>query len=327
MSRQSTSIGRPPPYDPELAEVLGPIIEMIPNVETYEEIVASRTASAAIMGGLDLTLGGAFTRSDAVVPADEYRPDIPLLVLRPKDAVGTTPCILFIHGGAMISGDRTSMGPELLEWAQALGCTIVSVEYRLAPETPHPGPVDDCFAALAWVNSNAHELGIDPHRLVLAGVSAGGGLAAGVALMVRHQGVSALRGLMLLAPMLDDRADTPSWRTFSEHAAWESTPIRTGWNALLGGSRGETEVSEYAAPGRALDLRGLAPTYLDVGSAETFRDEVVAFARRIWRAGGNADLHVFEGGFHGYFGMAPQARVSKNTQAVRLNWLERILNS
>ena len=227
----------------------------------------------------------------------------------------------------MIMGDNRTAMPRMLDWAEELQLTVVSVEYRLAPETQHPGPVEDCYAGLSWTAEHAGELGIDPSRIVIAGGSAGGGLAAAVTLMARDRGGPALAGQMLMCPMLDDRNDTPSARQMAGQGVWDHTSNHTGWTALLGAACGGPDVSPYAAPARAGDLSGLPPTFIDVGSAETFRDEDVTYASRIWQAGGVAELHVWPGGFHGFATMAPQAALSQEAVAAQLRWLRRLLAS
>jgi acetyl esterase/lipase len=212
----------------------------------------------------------------------------------------------------------------MLDWASEFGLVVVSVEYRLAPETPHPGPVEDCYAGLAWTARHADELGIDPERIIVAGASAGGGLAAALALLARDRGGPELAGQMLIYPMLDDRNDSPSAVQMAGLGVWDRTANDTGWGALLGAAKGGPEVSPYAAPARATDLSGLPPAFIDVGSAETFRDEDVAYAARIWQAGGRAELHVWPGAFHGFDGFAPQAAVSQDALAARVRWLRRL---
>jgi acetyl esterase/lipase len=169
--------------------------------------------------------------------------------------------------------------------------------------------------------------GFDPARIIVAGGSAGGGLAAALALMVRDQGGPALLGQMLIYPMLDDRNDTPSSLQMAGLGVWDHQANQTGWAALLGEAVGGPDVSPYAAPARAEDLSGLPPAYIDVGTAETFRDEDVAYASRMWQAGGVAELHVWPGGFHGFDMMVPTAAVSQDARAARLRWLHRILDA
>lgn len=186
-------------------------------------------------------------------------------------------------------------------------------------------PAEDCYTGLEWTAKNAAELGIDAGRIIVGGVSAGGGLAAAVTLMARDRGGPALHGQLLICPMLDDRNDTPSAIQMAGLGVWDHTANNTGWTALLGEARGGPDVSPYASPARETDLSGLPPTFIDCGSAETFRDEDVDYAVRIWRAGGTAELHVWPGGFHGFDSFAPQAAVSQDAKAARVKWLRRLL--
>jgi acetyl esterase/lipase len=253
---------------------------------------------------------------------------ISLLVCRPARRDTAVPVVYSIHGGGMIMGNNRSQGAvDVLEAAAELGFAVVSVEYRLAPEHPHPIPVEDCYAGLKWTVDNADELGIDPSRVVVAGASAGGGLAAATALLARDRGGPALIGQLLLCPMLDDRSTSCSARQMAGLGIWDISYNRVGWAALLGAAAGGPDVSPYAAPARATDLSNLPPAFIDVGSAETFRDEAVEYASRIWRAGGSAELHVWPGGFHGFAGLAPQAAVSQAAKAAVLPWLRRIIGA
>jgi acetyl esterase/lipase len=226
----------------------------------------------------------------------------------------------------MVLGDRRIGVVEMLDWAEQFNLVVVSVEYRLAPETPHPGPIDDCYAGLLWTAEHADELGFDRSRLIVAGGSAGGGLAAALALRARDQNGPELLGQMLIYPMLDDRNDTPSAHQMAGLGIWDRGANEFGWTALLGDARGGPDVSPYAAPARAADLAGLPPAFIDVGSAETFRDEDVAYASRIWQAGGRAELHVWPGGFHGFDGLAPTAQLSQDAREARVRWLNRLFN-
>ena len=247
-----------------------------------------------------------------------------MAIFRPQQRPAElAPCIYFIHGGGMVLGDR--FGGPPVDLVAGFGVTVVSVEYRLAPEHPDPAPVEDCYAGLVWVAQNAADLGIDPNRIVVSGQSAGGGLAAGVTLLARDRGGPPLAGSALVCPMLDDRDRTVSTRQHEKAVVWDRQSNRTGWAALLGDRVGGPDVSPYAAPARATDLSGLPPTFLDVGSAEVFRDEIVDYASRIWAAGGSAELHVWAGAFHGSDGMLPTAAVSVAAQQARAAWIARTL--
>ncbi|MFF4695440.1 alpha/beta hydrolase [Streptomyces chattanoogensis] len=323
---QSVSVGPPPPFDPELMPFLEAIGKDLPPTLLPDMIPALRNSPMLKLPSDEvLSLDGAFEIEDRTVPGPQGAPDISLLILRPKEKAEPLPALYVMHGGGMIVGERRSGAMGFLETARQLGAAVVSVEYRLAPEHPHPAPVEDCYAGLLWTAAHAADIGVDPGRIVLAGVSAGGGLAAAVALMARDRGGPGLAGQLLLCPMLDDRNDTPSSHQMAGTGVWDRTANDTGWTALLGEARGGPDVSPYAAPARAEDLSGLPPAFIDVGSAETFRDEDVAYASRLWQAGGSAELHVWPGGFHGFSGMAPQAALSREAEAARLRWLRRLL--
>jgi acetyl esterase/lipase len=322
-------VGPPPPFDPELVAVLAVINEHLPSSVTPDLIPGMRQPDPALPPPTDeeLRRGGAFEVTERLVPGPAGAPEVSLLICRPAGAAMPTAAMYYIHGGGMIVGDNRFGVPVMMDWAEELHLAVVSVEYRLAPETPHPGPVEDCYAGLSWMAEHAGELGIDLDRIVIVGASAGGGLAAAVALMARDRGGPALAGQMLMCPMLDDRNDTPSARQMAGLGIWDHKSNQTGWTALLGAAAGGTDVSPYAAPARAGDVSGLPPAFIDVGSAETFRDEDVAYASRIWQAGGVAELHVWPGGFHGFAYFAPQAAVSQAATAAQLNWLRRLLSS
>lgn len=318
----------PPPFDPELAAALELIKDMISPGLTLDEIVEVRQGPGIqLLAELDLTMSGTFEVEDRRVPGPEGEPDISLLICRPAapETAGPRPVIYHVHGGGMVIGNNRVGVDVPLAWTQALDAIVVSVEYRLAPEHPHPAPVEDVYAGLLWTADHAAELGADPERIVIAGASAGGGLCAALALLTRDRKGPQPIGQMLMCPMLDDRNDSPSTYQMAGLGVWDRTANETGWTALLGSRRGGPDVPAYAAPARAEDLAGLPPAFLDVGSAETFRDEVVAYASRIWQAGGVAELHVWPGGFHGFDGFAPQAAVSQAARAAHLTWLRRLL--
>ncbi|MFF4585129.1 alpha/beta hydrolase [Streptomyces sp. NPDC001388] len=318
----------PPPFDPELAAALELIKDVVQPGMAPEDIEAVRQGPGlALLTDLDLTAGGAFEAEDRAVPGPQGAPDISLLICRPASPASDRPrpVVYHVHGGGMVIGNNRVGVDVALDWARELDMVVVSVEYRLAPEHPHPAPVEDVYAGLLWTAEHAKELGGDPERIVIAGASAGGGLTAALALLLRDRGGPRPIGQLLMCPMLDDRNDTVSAHQMAGLGVWDRTANETGWGALLGEQRGGPDVSPYAAPARAEDLSGLPPAFLDVGSAETFRDEAVAYASRIWQAGGIAELHVWPGGFHGFDGFAPQAALSRSARAAHMDWLRRLL--
>jgi len=232
--------------------------------------------------------------------------------------------VYYTHGGGMFMGNRFFAADQLAGWVDSLGVTVVTVEYRLAPEHPDPAPVEDCYAGLVWMAKNATELGIDPERIVICGESAGGGLAVGTALLARDRGGPELAGQMLIYQMLDDRNVTFSTEQFDGVGLWDRTSNATGWTALLGERRGTDAVSCYAAPARAEDLSGLPPAFIDVSSTESFRDEAVAYADMLWKAGVQAELHVWPGVPHGFDIFVPDAQISVAARGARTAWLQRL---
>ncbi|ELP67790.1 alpha/beta hydrolase [Streptomyces turgidiscabies] len=318
--------GTPPPFDPELAAALVALGDLAPTTATREGIPAAREQinnMLALMTNEELSRDGIFDVRERLVPGPPGAPEVSLLICRPTGVPDRRPIVYFTHPGGMVVGTNRLALP--LDLAEELGLVVVSVEYRLAPEYPHPAPVEDCYAGLSWMAGHAKEIGGDPDRIILAGGSAGGGLAAALALLARDRGGPRILGQLLMCPMLDDRNDTPSAHQMAGRGVWDRTANETGWHALLGEAHGTDDVSPYAAPARADDLSGLPPAFIDVGSAETFRDEDVTYASRIWQAGGSAELHVWPGGFHGFDGLVPQAALSADACAARVRWLRRLL--
>lgn len=316
-----------PEFDEEFADALAAIRSYDPI--TRETIPQVRAAYASGLPGVppvDLTCGGSVLVADEVIPGHGDDPDLTVLVLRPSKGVDhPVPCLYYIHGGGMIIGDRRDGVDFLLPYVREGRAVIVSVEYRLAPEHPDPGPVNDCYAGLSWVHDNAPALGVDPDRLMVVGPSAGGGLAAGTALLARDLGHPSISHQILISPMLDDRMTTPSSRMLEREGAWDRNDNRLGWDCLLGHRRGGTDVSVYAAPARATDLTGLPRTFIDVGSVDTFRDEDLQFAQHLSEAGVNVDMHLWGGAFHGFTLSAPDAAISKAAQATRDEFIRRAI--
>ncbi len=257
-------------------------------------------------------------RTEHIVPSE---PPVPVRVHRAGDVDGLRPAVVSMHGGGLVIGTYDTDDALFDAWCPRFGIVGVSVEYRLAPESPYPGPLDDCYAALQWTHEHAEELGIDRDRIGLRGISAGAGLAAGLALLARDRGEVPVAFQLLDAPMLDDRQVTPSSQV-DGLLVWSRQANTFGWRAYLGDRFGTDDVPEYAAAARAVDLSELPPAFVSVGAIDGFRDEAVDYAQRLNQAGVPCELHVYPGLPHGY-GLVPHAVVVQ--QAVRHmdEWLAR----
>jgi acetyl esterase/lipase len=313
-----------PPFDPELIPALEQAYRQAPVTLTPGNLAESRRAELDGTPSLEVLASGGARLQERLVPGPDGAPDVSLLVISPPAAGGPFPGLFHTHGGGMVMGNNRTGLETMIGWVTDPGLVIVSVEYRLAPEHPFPAGVEDCYAGLAWTAGHAAELGIDPRRLVVGGASAGGGLAAACSLMARDRGGPALAGQMLIYPMLDDRPGPGSAQELDGEGIWDSGSNAAAWAMLLGDRRGRDGVSPYAAPARARDLSGLPPAYLELGSVETLRDEDLSYAQRIWAAGGNAELHVWPGGFHAFDLIAPETALARAALEVRLAWLRRI---
>lgn len=236
-----------PPFDPDVVEALEVLRGISPELSS-ESLPFIREAMANNFGleRVDLSAGGRVDVLSKIAPGEDDAPDVDLLMLRSPSAVGPLPLIYFVHGGGMVTGNRTSGVEVLLPYVRDGLAVVASVEYRLAPEHQYPAPLDDCYAGLVWLFRNAAELAIDPARIVLVGVSAGGGLAAGCALMARDRGVPILSHQILMSPMLDDRLETHSSRMLDREGFWDRHDNLFGWTTLLGERRGGADVPGYA---------------------------------------------------------------------------------
>jgi acetyl esterase/lipase len=230
------------------------------------------------------------------------------------------PAVLYIHGGGMILGTAAMYDPVVSEYVNATGVPFLSVEYRLAPEVQGTTLVEDSFAGLTWLVENAAKLGVDPKRIAVMGDSAGGGIAAGVAIVARDRNVK-LAKQILIYPMLDDTNLSPD-PELDQYAVWSFDNNFTGWRALLGDAFGTDRVPVPAAPSRLKDFTGLAPAYIDVGELDIFRDEDIAYAGKIAAARIPVELHVHPGAPHGFERMAPQSGVARRAMADRFRIIQ-----
>jgi acetyl esterase/lipase len=306
--------------DPEIAEAL----KAIPKMGDFrlDQIPQIRAQRAAAMPPVELSDN--LERTDHRVSGPPGAPDILLRVHRPKGATGLLPCVYWMHGGGYVFGTYEMDDLRFDRWCQNYNCVGVSVEYRLAPETPYPGPVEDAYAGLKWVYQNAAPLGVDRDRIGIGGPSAGGGLAAGLGLLTRDRGEVPFTFQLLIYPMIDDRLVTrsSSW----EVPIWSPGANRTGWAAYLGPLAGGN-VPIYAAAARATDLSGLPPTLIMVGALDGFLDEDVDYAMRLTYAGVPTELHVFPGAPHGFDGIMPGTALARRGRKVIEEWLAKQLTA
>lgn len=221
---------------------------------------------------------------------------------RPPGAHVAGPALLWIHGGGYVIGSAAQDDVLCRRFASTLGATVASVEYRLAPQNPYPAGLEDCYAALTWLSGLP---AVDPARVAIGGASAGGGLAAALALLARDRGEVPLVAQLLVYPMLDDRSVGPQFDD-PGHRLWTQESNRFGWSAYLGGAD-----PAVAVPARRHDLSGLPPAWVGVGTLDLFHDEDLTYARRLREAGVPCDVEVVQGAFHGFDGVAPKAAVSR----------------
>lgn len=311
--------------DPELLQGL----EVLPELHlTHETLPTTRELIRQFAPPKET-----YERADVTVeavrtPGPAGAPEVPVILYRPTAAERPMPAILFIHGGGYVFGSAEGGAPACTEAAGELGCLVASVEYRLAPETPAPGPVEDCYAALVWLHRNARELGVDPDRIAIWGESAGGGLAAALAQMARDKGEVKLRLQMLIYPMLDDRTVTEGAR--NSHVGefvWTPHSNAFGWRSLLAGEPGGPGAHPYAVPARTEELKGLAPAFIAVGSLDLFLQEDIDYASRLLAAGVPTELHVIPGAYHAFEALAPQSAAAQAYFRLRKEALARALKA
>ncbi len=302
---------------------LRPLLDFTPSEELTEARVIEMRSQPAMLtaGPLDAEK---VEQTSWTVPGPAGAPDVVVVVLRPLGLEGRLPCIFHIHGGGYIGGEVAQFVGMLGPLAIELGCVITSVNYRVAPETRFPGAIEDCYAALAWLVANADEMGIDPARIGLKGESAGGGLAAALALLVRDRGEYSLMFQNLSYPMLDDRTGLGEPHPYAGEFMWRASDNTFGWRAYLDAEPGSAGVSPYAAPARAESLASLPPTYIHVGALDLFIEENIEYGRRLIRAGVPCELHVYPGGVHG-FDAAPLSPISVAARRDMMDWLRRFI--
>ena len=300
--------------DPELL----PALELYPPTElNAENLVATREMGAKMTLEMNARLPAVegVTQEDRFAPGPKGDPDVRVRIYRPTEQADPLPGLFWIHGGGYIIGsiNGDDYGNKLR--AKNVGCVIVSVDYRLAPENPYPAPVEDCYAGLKWFFDHAGELGVDSSRIAIGGASAGGGLAAGLALLARDRAETDVLFQLLIYPMIDDCNIEPAGETRPDTLIWSRAKNLFGWTSYLGRQPGGEDVPYYAAASRATDLSGLPPALIALGDLDLFLDEDIVYAQRLIQAGIPTELHVYPGAYHGFNGFAPGATVSRRCNA------------
>jgi len=315
--------------DPDLMPGLARLKALVgEGLDVAKDLAASRESSNA----RDETLVGALhipqtVHQDSLTcPAGEGHPSVDMRVMHPRDASGPRPLFYWMHGGGYVLGTAKQGDLFTLMAAEHLGCFAASVDYRLAPEAAYPEPLEDCYRGLKYLLDHADDFNIDPTRVIIGGVSAGGGLAAGLGLLVRDRAAFSLLGQVLLYPMLDDRNVAPASEAVADTLVWSRKANAFGWQSYLGAAYGSDEVPIYAAPARAQDLSGLPPTYLPVGDLDLFLQENLDYAQKLTRAGVPTHFHIYPGAFHGFNGFAAEAPVSQNCNAEILSFMGKLLS-
>lgn len=310
-------------YDPEIA----PLVPMMPVESDWSDMPAARAGMAemisSMLGSESDPAGVSF--EDQVVRGPEDAPELTVRIYRPDGVEGVLPGVLYIHGGGFCVGDLETEHMGVGQTALGAEAVVVSVDYRLAPEHPFPAGLEDCYSALVWMKENAAELGVDAEHIAVMGGSAGGGLAAGLALLTRDRGGPQLCFQVLNIPELDDRLETPSMKQFTDTPLWNRPNAIVSWRYYLGDALGG-DVSPYAAPARAEHLRGLPPAYVSTMEYDPLRDEGLIYAMRMLEQEVSVELHQFPGTFHGS-SLIGNAEVSRRGSVEMMGALHRGLRS
>ncbi|MEZ0351196.1 alpha/beta hydrolase [Mycobacterium sp. pR1184] len=306
-------------FDPEIAAAL-PYLPDLPG----DDPLAIRAAMSDLIAALPVPDTTGLRVEDREIPGRDGDPAVPIRIYWP-DQRSAPAAVYSVHGGGFIAGDLDTEHGSNVFLARELGVVVVSVDYRLAPETPFPGGLEDVYAGLVWMAENADELGIDAQRIAIHGVSAGGGLCAALALLARDRGGPHIAFQFLSVPELDDRLATSSMTDFIDTPLWSRPRAIVSWDCYLGvGRAGTDDVPIYAAPARATDLAGLPPAYVAVMHFDPLRDEGVAYAATMLAAGVSIELHLFPGTFHGSM-LIQDAAISKREQVEKIAVLRQAL--
>jgi acetyl esterase/lipase len=307
--------------DPESAVPLDGLLEALPGgFNAIPDIVARRETVSAIMASVEVPDNPRVDISEHRAPGPAG--DISVRVYTPKNVPAPRPGLVYIHGGGMILGSIDGEHATAQMMCDELGMTIASVDYRKAPENPHPAATEDCFAAAQWVCDSADMLGIDPALCGIYGASAGGALALSVALKARDEGGPHFAFMVPIYPMLDPRNVSHSSHLVTDVGIWDREGSLEAWGWYLGGQ----EPDQHSAPGLADDLTGLPPAYIDVGEMDMFRDEDLDFVKRLAEADVRVEFHLWPGAYHASEIFAPDAPLSQAIMATRLAGIRRLVD-
>ncbi|PGZ51127.1 lipase [Bacillus anthracis] len=287
---------------------------LLPGLETFQDLdlrpeilPAIREQVAQILP--DPVVDDSLSLTDKVIEGPDANP-LGLRIYRPKSNDESLPALLWIHGGGYILGTVNENDVLCMKFAKEVGCMVVSVDYRLAPEHPYPAAIEDCYAALKWIADNAESLNIDSNRIGVAGPSGGGGLTAALTLLARDRKYPSICFQMPLYPMIDDRNNTPSANEIKEGFIWNQQSNEAAWKMYLGKLHGTDQIPAYAAAARAEDYRNLPRTYTCVGQLDPFRSETLAYVTKLAEAGVDVEFHLYPGAYHGFEMMHPDADIA-----------------
>jgi acetyl esterase/lipase len=299
--------------DPELKGPLADLTEATGGGFSLRDIPALRAMVAGMIAGVKAEVPPVegVTANDHSVPGIAGGPDVRIRVYRPARAAGNLPALIWMHGGGYVLGDLDLDDLMAAQLAVDVGIAVVNVAYRLAPEHPYPAALDDCRAVLQAMTTSAAQFGIDGTRIAVGGASAGGGLAAALALKSREEGANNIVFQLLVYPCINDRNCEQTGAGRPENLFWSRENVLIGWQAYLAAEPGSTDVSVYAAPFRATDLSGLPPAFIGVGQVDMFLPDCLDYGIRLSDAGVGTEIHVYPGAFHAFDAFAPMARVSQ----------------
>jgi acetyl esterase len=294
------------PLDPQAQQVL----EQIAALGLPPNHLVSPSQARINMKSRPRVAGPEVARvEDRLIPGPGV--DIPVRIYTPPGA-GPFPILVWFHGGGWVVGDLETADPTARHLTVGAKCVVISVDYRLAPETKFPGAADDCYAATVWAAQQATRLNGDPSKIVVGGDSAGGNLAAAVALMARDRGGLSLTFQLLVYPVTARDFDMSSYRQKAEGFGLTLDAMRWYWDHYL--QHPEDASNPYAAPLVAENLRGLPPALVITAEYDPLCDEGQAFAKRLQAAGVPTTYSQYDGMIHGFFGMT--AVLDKGKQAV-----------